>query len=123
VLAIGEWPGYDKNAQAVALAGGTRLGSPSFRHAGQVWEAARTAAAMGAIGDGETLAGLAMVAALAPHIGACERCWRTGPYDSRTPVQWLMWAVARRPGIAEVVGPVLADVAGSRLERSLGSLG
>jgi len=122
-VAIGRWPGESVSAKALALAGGTVLGSPSFRHARDTWEESARQASWSVTGEGERLAELAMVEELASHLGACERCWRTGPYDSRTPVAWLMWAVARRPGIAGVVGPVLADVAGSRLDRSLGSLG
>jgi hypothetical protein len=122
-VAIGRWPGERVSAKALALAGGTVLGSPSFRHARDTWEECARLASWNVTGSGERLAALAMVAELASHLGGCSRCWRTGPYDSRTPVAWLMWAVARRPGIAELVGPVLADVAGSRLDRTLGSLG
>lgn len=123
--AIGPWPGHGRKARAVALAGGTVAGSASARHAESVWCDAREDVMRSARGMGEragSSAPLGMVAALASHLGVCGRCWRTGPYDSRTPAQWLMWAAARRPGLAAVLEPVLAELAGSRLDRSLSSL-
>lgn len=104
---------------------GTRLGGASHRHAGQVWaEGLRAVYASAAVlgTRAADAAPLAMVAALASHLGACDRCWRTGPYDSLTPAQWVTWACARRPGVAMVLAPVMVELAGRRLDRSLASL-
>lgn len=125
VLAIGKWPGNTMAAKRVAAANGTMVGSFSHRHAEQVWRDGLASVYVGAKGMG-TRAGpaapLAMVAALASHLGGCERCWRTGPYGSDTPVAWLMWAAARNEGMAAVLGPIVSELAGAKLDRSLARL-
>lgn len=125
VLAIGAWPGNTRAAQRVALANGSALGSYSHKHAGQVWHECLVTVYASARGMGERAgdaAPLAMVTALASHLGGCERCWRTGPYGSDTPVAWLMWGCARNERMAALVGPIMRELAGSRLDRKLGHL-
>jgi hypothetical protein len=103
---------------------GTALGSYSHKHAGEVWRDALGevyASAKAMEEEAGRAAPLAMVAALASHLGCCSRCWRTGPYGSDTPVAWLMWACARHEAMAALVGPIFAE-AGIKLDRSLGAL-
>jgi hypothetical protein len=122
VRAIGAWPGDTRAARKVAMANGCALGSYSHRHASEVWREALAvvyagARAMGS--DAGRAAPLAMVAALASHLGGCSRCWRTGPYGSDTPVAWLMWACARNESMAALIEPVMVELAGVRLDRSV----
>jgi len=123
ISAIGKWPGRSKGARAVALHNGTVGGiSRSAKHAEDVWNGALAQVYRESRGMGARAAGaapLAMVAALASHLGDCERCWRTGPYGDDTPIAWLMWACAKRPGLAEVVAPVMSELAGLRMSKSL----
>lgn len=101
------------------------LGSYSHKHAGQVWhdglvEVYLSAREMGSrAGDA---APLAMVAAIASHLGGCDRCWRTGPYGTDTPVAWLMWACARNEQMAGLVEPIVRELAGVKLDRRLARL-
>lgn len=116
---IGPWPGVlSGRALGAVVAAGGPLGSPSHNHAVQTWDRARETAARSVAGGGGSvpvgMADLAMVSALASHLAVCDRCWRTGPLDTTTPVEWLTWAVARRPGLRRVLAPVLAELAGSR---------
>jgi len=125
VLAVGGWPGNTRAAQRVAAANGCALGSYSHKHAGHVWHDALVQVYASAREMGERAgdaAPLAMVAELASHLGGCERCWRTGPYGSDTPVAWLMWACARNERMAGLVEPIVTELAGVKLERRLARL-
>lgn len=113
---IGPWPGVlSARALSAVVSSGGPLGSPSHNHAVQTWDRARETAARSAQPEcTKGVADLTMVSALASHLSSCARCWRTGPLDRTTPVEWLTWAVARRPGLRRVLAPVLAELAGTR---------
>lgn len=115
---IGGWPGtVSRAARAATIANGSLIGSFSHNHACDVWNSVRAdvLASAGSLGEHvEPVADLAMVSGLASHLMACERCWRTGPYDTDTPVAWITWAVARRPRLRRILEPVLLELAGSR---------
>lgn len=115
---VGPWPGASNSYRSTT---GSRArqairrnapvaGSPSYRHAAETWEAARTAASRAAVGAPPQMADFAMVSALATHLARCDRCHRTGPLDSVTPMAWLTWAVRTKRGLWRIFAPVLAEL-------------
>jgi hypothetical protein len=115
---IGNWPGtLSRHARDAAINNGSIIGSFSHDHAAAVWNDARAHVLNRAASFGEhiePIADLEMITTLAAHLSGCSRCWRTGPYDADTPVQWLTWAVARRPRLRRILEPVLLELSGRR---------
>lgn len=113
---IGPWPGLTAAGKRAAARNGGVLGSFSARHAQRAWDDAlvvlrNSVRGMDSSEHIEALAGLQFVTLLAAHLGKCARCWETGPYGVDTPVSWIMWAVARKSALRDIVGPVLAESA------------
>jgi hypothetical protein len=116
---IPEWPARGNTAATAAKATNAPgiAGSLSERHAEQVWTTTRHATSRrapalirqsGPDGIGAMVA-LEFIGQLAAHIARCPRCQQTGRWDTVTPAAWLLWALGKKPQLAAIMRPVLAE--------------